>query len=59
MSKLQQAKDLVEQAQQLGHRATVEGNWVVWRPPLPAALLMEMAQLSDQITKVVLNGTTD
>jgi hypothetical protein len=49
MTKLERAKALVEKARALGCEPTVQGSWVVFKPPLPVDLLMESVDLGDEL----------
>ena len=53
MNKIDRARALLRKAESAGHVATVEGHWVVFRPPLPLNLLMEASELGDALTAAI------
>jgi len=59
MTKMEQAAKLIERAQQVGCHATLEGNWVVWRPALPVDLLMESMDVNAEVAEIVRDRDED
>ncbi len=53
MSKLERARAIIEKARSLGCEATVQGHWVVFKPPLPVDLLMDSVDLGDELVEAL------
>lgn len=53
MSKAELAKELLRKAKEAGCVPTKEGEWVVFRPPLPAELLLDASKLGNEIAELV------
>lgn len=56
MSKAERARALLEKAKEAGCAANVEGNFVVFRPPLPVNLMLEAAELGDELTELLVHN---
>ena len=54
--KLQQAAEIVGKAEALGCKPELQGDWVVFRPPLPVDLLMLAMNLGNELAEVVITG---
>lgn len=57
MNKIEQATKIIELAEQAGCHATIEGSWVVWRPALPANLLIGSIDVNTEIAEIILRQT--
>lgn len=58
-SKAELAKEFLQRAEALGVKASIKGDWVVWKPVLPAEMLLEVPPISNEIFKLVsLSSTT-
>jgi len=51
--KRQAALDAIKIAQDVGVYPEIEGNWVIWRPCLPANLLHIVLGHGDEIVKIL------
>jgi len=49
MTMTERAKKLLIESESMGCTPVVEGNFVVFRPPLAAPLIVEATQIGDQI----------
>lgn len=47
------AQDVLDRAAELGCKPTIQGNWVVFKPPLPADLILHASVVSDQIARLL------
>ncbi|WP_088211483.1 hypothetical protein [Shewanella sp. Shew256] len=52
-SKAELAKEFLQRAEALGIKASIKGDWVVWKPVLPAEMLLEVPPISNEIFKLV------
>lgn len=51
--KKQQAQELLKKIKDLGHEVSIEGNFVVFKPPLPVDILIETTCLSKELYDLV------
>lgn len=52
-TKKERAAAFLTKARDLGCVPTVDGSWVVFRPPLPADVMMEALGLGDEIAELL------
>lgn len=53
-SRAELAKDFLQRAEALGIKASIKGDWVVWKPAyLPPEMLLEVAPISNEIFNLV------
>lgn len=56
-TKNERAAALLAKARNLGCVPTIEGSWVVFRPPLPVDELMEATSVADEIAELLREPT--
>lgn len=54
--KKQQAQELLKKIKDLGHEVSIEGNFVVFKPPLPVDILIETTSLSKELYEITYQG---
>lgn len=52
-TKTELAKQFLQRAESLGIKASIKGDWVVWKPVLPVEMLLEVPPISNEIFKLV------
>ncbi len=52
-SKVELAKEFLQRAEALGIKASIKGDWVVWKPVLPVEMLLEVPPISNELFKLV------
>lgn len=52
-TKTERAQALLTKAAELGCEAKLQGNWVMFSPPLPAELILEAASLGNELAALV------
>ncbi|WP_133179002.1 hypothetical protein [Shewanella decolorationis] len=52
-SRAELAKEFLQRAEALGIKASIKGDWVVWKPVLPAEMLLEVPPISNELFKLI------
>lgn len=55
--KKQQAQELLKKIKDLVHDVSIDGNFVVFKPPLPVDILIETTSLSKELYDLVNTNT--
>lgn len=53
MSKIDRAREVLRKANEIGCVASISGNWVVFKPPLPVDLIIESGDLGEALAKAL------
>ena len=53
MDKIERAKLLLDEAEKSGCKPKLNGNWVVFTPPLSVDLLMEASDLGEELATLI------
>lgn len=52
-TKKQRAAAVLASAKAAGCKATLDGQWITWTPPLPTWLLLQSMDLGDELAEII------
>lgn len=49
----EKARDFIARAEAAGCQLILKGQWVIAKPPLPVPMIMELSEISDEVSALL------